>query len=39
MRFVGIFILAVSVAGVVMPAGAPTFKKGQVLGSDGEIHD
>ena len=22
-----------------MPAGALTFKKGQVLGSDGEIHD
>ena len=39
MRFAGIFILAISVAGVAMPAGALTFKKGQVLGSDGEIHD
>ena len=39
MRFGGIFILANSVAGVAMPAGALTFKKGQVLGSDGEIHD
>lgn len=39
MRFAGIFILAISVAVIAMPAGALTFKKGQVLGSDGEIHD
>ncbi len=39
MRFAGIFILAILVAGVAMPTGALTFKKGQVLGSDGEIHD
>lgn len=26
-------------ASVVMPAAALTFKKGQVLGSDGEVHD
>ncbi len=38
MRFAGIFILAISVAGIAMPAGALTFKKGQVLRSDGEIH-
>ena len=35
MRFAGIFILAISVVGIAMPAGALTFKKGQVLGSDG----
>ena len=39
MRFSGIFILAISMASVVMPAAALTFKKGQVLGSDGEVHD
>ena len=39
MRFAGIFILAILVAGVAMPTGALTFKKGQVLGSDGKIHD
>ena len=38
MRFAGIFILDISVAGVAMPACALMFKKGQVVGSDGEIH-
>jgi len=39
MRFSGIFILAISMASVAIPATALTFKKGQVLGSDGEVHD
>ena len=39
MRFAGFLILVLSAASVAMPAAALTFKKGQVLGSDGEIHD
>ena len=39
MRFAGVLILALSVASVAMPAAALTFKKGQVLGSDGEVYD
>ena len=38
MRFAGFLILVLSAASVAMPAAALTFKKGQVLGSDGEIH-
>ena len=39
MRFAGFLILVLSAASVAMPAAALTFKKGQVLGSNSEIHD
>ena len=38
-RFAVFLILALTVASVALPAAALTFKKGQVLGSDGEFHD
>ena len=31
--------MAISVASFALPAAALTFKKGQVLGADGEVHD
>ena len=39
MRFAGVLVLAISVASFAMPAVALIFKKGQVLGADGEVHD
>ena len=39
MRFAGFLVLVLSVASVAISAAALTFKKGQVLGSDGKIHD
>ena len=31
--------MAISVVGIAMPVGALTFKTGQILGTDDEIHD